>query len=515
MLVGATLGALLGVAVSRSLPGRLRRALTQAVEQRAAHLEASVDARQRALNVLAGTPPSEATIRIFQAAFPEFVSVGTFSPVRNSGLTLEARCTDGRTLSATLSNAWLDAELKRGATPSKATRYVVASNQGVHSRQKVVPSGSTNEPWSDGEVYISEEKSMSGVPGLRLVGGVPTSYLSQIQTQVNLGCAVLGLLLGTLAGTAAWVGSARATRRLRLMNLALERRVSERTAELRNAESAYRGIFEHVPLGLYESDPEGRFIRVNSALAMLFGYGSPESMTQDIPGLLEIGGEARAEFLTRLNEQGTVQSEPMRILRADGEERWVAESARAVRDEEGKIARIEGAIADVTGQREVEQRLVRLGETDALTGLPNRRGLATAASQADGPVGVIALDVDRFKEFNDQHGHLAGDRALQAVSDALRHAARSDDTVARSGGEEFVVILPNTSEREALIVAERLRKAVAKCCLAEGNLTVSGGVAVAMSSADLGDAMLAADKALYQAKRQGRDRIVVNGASLA
>jgi diguanylate cyclase (GGDEF)-like protein len=156
--------------------------------------------------------------------------------------------------------------------------------------------------------------------------------------------------------------------------------------------------------------------------------------------------------------------------------------------------------------------------TDALTGLPNRRyfeefcGLLARRRRSGDAVGVLMIDIDKFKVLNDTHGHATGDEVLRAVGGAIVGAVREDDVPARYGGEEFVVLLRNPSPEVALEVGERVRVSVAALDLRRlrvGGVSVSVGVAVA-DEADqpIVDVIARADRALYRAKRAGRDRVV-------
>jgi diguanylate cyclase (GGDEF)-like protein len=156
--------------------------------------------------------------------------------------------------------------------------------------------------------------------------------------------------------------------------------------------------------------------------------------------------------------------------------------------------------------------------TDALTGLPNRRyfdefcGLLARRRRSGDAVGVLMIDIDRFKLLNDSHGHATGDEVLRAVGGAIVSAVREDDVPARYGGEEFVVLLRNPTSAVALEVGERVRASVGELDLSRfgvPGVSVSVGVAVA-DEADqpIGDLVDQADRALYRAKRAGRDRVV-------
>lgn len=173
------------------------------------------------------------------------------------------------------------------------------------------------------------------------------------------------------------------------------------------------------------------------------------------------------------------------------------------------------ALAAALRRVSLVDRLERLSLVDQLTGLGNRRAFDDAlevelarARRSGEPLGLVMLDVDHFKRFNDTHGHQAGDRVLTAVGATLRRGARREDRPCRVGGEEFGVLLPGAGERAATDVAERIRVAVERLDLAEGRITVSLGVS-ATDGATPSDQLVAdADRRLYEAKALGRNRVV-------
>ena len=166
-------------------------------------------------------------------------------------------------------------------------------------------------------------------------------------------------------------------------------------------------------------------------------------------------------------------------------------------------------------------RLTGEARTDALTGLLNRRGLddwarPALAAAGSGPVSLVAFDVDHFKSVNDRWGHDAGDRLLAIVGDVLRRHARDGDAVCRLGGEEFVALLPATDTAGAQSLAARVRAAVAAgCTVPTGCIRISAGIATGTGADSLGELLERADAALYAAKRNGRDRVVIDGRSPA
>jgi diguanylate cyclase (GGDEF)-like protein len=169
-------------------------------------------------------------------------------------------------------------------------------------------------------------------------------------------------------------------------------------------------------------------------------------------------------------------------------------------------------------QRELLRTQAR---TDSLTGMLNRRAYyerigdeLARGQRTDSPVSVVLLDIDHFKRINDQHGHAAGDRALQAIAAKLEATVRADETAARYGGEEFALIAARADSSAAFELAERARAAIAEIVVEGRTLSASAGVATWPSDADNPDRLLeAADAALYAAKRAGRDRTSVAGES--
>jgi diguanylate cyclase (GGDEF)-like protein len=180
----------------------------------------------------------------------------------------------------------------------------------------------------------------------------------------------------------------------------------------------------------------------------------------------------------------------------------------------GAAVEASAALARAVSYREAETR----ASTDALTGLPNRRyfdefcALLARRRRAEDAVGVLMIDIDRFKAINDARGHVVGDQVLRAVAEAIASAVREDDVPARYGGEEFAVLLRNPAPGVALEVGERVRSAVGRLDLRRFNIrrvSVSVGVAVASRpNQPIGELIEQADRALYSAKHRGRNRVV-------
>jgi diguanylate cyclase (GGDEF)-like protein/PAS domain S-box-containing protein len=240
---------------------------------------------------------------------------------------------------------------------------------------------------------------------------------------------------------------------------------------------------------------------------------------EDLPAALEAGER-------RLQGDESHATE-LRVCNRHGEWIWLEMRGSVLRDGEGKPLEFIVIFRDISQRKQVELQLHRLAMTDGLTELPNRRAFDEALEREwrrvlrDGTqTSLLLLDVDHFKGFNDEYGHVAGDDCLRAIAHAARKVARRPgDLVARYGGEELAIILPATDLQGALHVAELVCSAIEELDIAhaaneEGDrrVTVSVGVATALSR-DGGrmkmpeSLLMAADSALYRAKLHGRNRV--------
>jgi len=195
----------------------------------------------------------------------------------------------------------------------------------------------------------------------------------------------------------------------------------------------------------------------------------------------------------------------------------IGDIVRANQDLQSQLETAENRLEDQAV--EIEAHISR-SLTDPLTGLPNRREFndrleerMSAWKRRKETFSLLMLDVDHFKALNDQHGHLAGDQVLATIARSLRGAVRREDFVARFGGEEFAVLLPNTSLEQAMLVAEKVREAVAQSVVTHDDkeilVTASGGLA-AVDECDTTQSLIQkADAALYAAKASGRNRICI------
>ncbi len=293
--------------------------------------------------------------------------------------------------------------------------------------------------------------------------------------------------------------------------------IEESRAALAKSERQYHNLFESSPDPIYITTEDGRFIDANPAFVDLLGYTKEEIMTKTA-GELYVHPEDRAAFRTAVQEKGFVVSYPVTLRRKDGVQLRCLLTTTLEAPSGGEERVYQGIIRDVTELLRNQERLAFLATHDPLTGLLTRGALddvlrleiARAIRNLD-RLAVFYLDLDRFKDVNDAHGHAAGDRVLQEVSVRLREALRASDTLARLGGDEFVALLPDIENpRDAEIVADKILQALRDSFQIPDDgkfgLSVSIGIALFPDDGESGTHLLQrADAAMYVAKTEGRD----------
>ena len=288
---------------------------------------------------------------------------------------------------------------------------------------------------------------------------------------------------------------------------------------LRLAEERYRGIFEHAVEGIFQSSPDGRFLRVNPALARIMGYDSSQEFTFALTVLdrMYVDPGRREEFVRAMQSRGAVNNFESRVYRKDGQIIWVSESAHAIRNEVGEVVFFEGTMKNISDSKHYEQQLLHQANHDALTGLPNRSllrdRLDQALRQADryqSAVAVALVDLDQFKFINDSLGHNVGDSLLKTIADRLRHCVHDYDTVARQGGDEFVLIISGLQGEDR--IAEQMRRILGAVSNpwpfkdVEFNISCSIGVSLFPRDGEDPETLLKnAEAAMYRAKETGRN----------
>ena len=323
-----------------------------------------------------------------------------------------------------------------------------------------------------------------------------------------------------------------------------DRKRVEETA--RESEETYKTILMASPDDITIADLSGKVILVSESAHKMFGYDADEGPGMSVMDFIAPEDHERARTnIAKMVRENYPGPNEYRAIRKDGSGFDIEVNNSLIRDRDGNPIRMVLIARDITDRKRAEQRIKELVHqleierdlarknslTDSLTGLPNRRFidlvLPTEFSRhkrLGSQLSLIMLDVDHFKKYNDLYGHLAGDRCLQKIAQAAKIVVeRASDTVARYGGEEFLVILPDTDHEGAVGLAERIRESVQKLMLphaTSGNaefVTISLGVASASAQAlnDPAQLIARADRALYRAKENGRNRYEWLPASIA
>ncbi|HSG22412.1 MAG TPA: EAL domain-containing protein [Azonexus sp.] len=288
---------------------------------------------------------------------------------------------------------------------------------------------------------------------------------------------------------------------------------------LAEAEMRFRSVFEKSVVGMFQSTGDGHYLAANQALAELYGYGNPDELiaeVSDIAHRLYVDSSRRDAFSADIQRKGVVRDFESEVYCRDGRRIWISENAHAVLSPAGALLYYEGTVEDITERRQHQAELEYQATHDPLTGLPNRNLLQDRLNQAMGSsrrsgrqVAVAFVDLDNFKVINDSLGHAVGDRLLQTIAGRLCHSLREIDTVARYGGDEFVLILADQSTVGDLAqTLGRILQSIAEPVLLDGHdLRVSASIGVTVYPDDGEDftALLSqADVAMYHAKAAGR-----------
>ena len=305
-------------------------------------------------------------------------------------------------------------------------------------------------------------------------------------------------------------------------DLSTEKMLRSKLAESRNF---LADIIDHIPAATYVKNREGRYLLVNKRYEEVTGK-SREQVLGKLDTELYSPGEAAAfrAIDVEVMNSGQMLETDESLVTADGEKHFLSVKF-PTRVSTGEVSGICGISTEITQIKCYQRELERLSQSDDLTGLLNRRHFMVLAghelnrnARYGGELAVLAIDIDHFKRVNDDHGHKAGDIVLAHICSEIRQILRDADIAGRLGGEEFAVVLPETSLAQAAQVAERLRQQIESTNIDIGdglalNCTLSIGLVGLPGSrnADLESLLLSADQALYAAKNAGRNRVVSAG----
>jgi diguanylate cyclase (GGDEF)-like protein/PAS domain S-box-containing protein len=299
-----------------------------------------------------------------------------------------------------------------------------------------------------------------------------------------------------------------------------ERREAERRAG--RLQRDFEAAFHAAPHGVAIVGVDGRFLHVNQKLCAITGYSAAElnQMTfQEITHPDDLDADMQQVDGLLSGELDTYEMEK-RYFTKEGHLIWVLLAVAMVREDDGSPRHFISQVQDISARKRLEEHTYELANRDPITSLYNRRRFEEELKRQiarcrdeDESAALLLLDLDRFKNVNDSDGHIAGDRLIRLVGRALDERIHEPDVAARIGGDEFAVILRKIDLAQARAVAEELRLAITGADL-ERDCTASVGLC--RLHGDVPDAetcFRAVDRAMYRAKGQGRDRVVVGSIS--
>ncbi len=297
--------------------------------------------------------------------------------------------------------------------------------------------------------------------------------------------------------------------------------------ELQLSEEKYRSILEEMEDAYYEVDLSGNFLFVNEATSRHTGYSREELTTMNFRQITfeEDINPVFTAFNNVYRSGEPNKGYSHRMIKKDGNIGYVEAAVSMLKDKQGKIIGFRAVSRDVTERKKLEQKLADMATHDFLTGLPNRILLidrfqvaVAQAARNNYKLAVMSLDLDRFKEVNDTLGHAAGDELLKAISGRLLNVLRSSDTVARVGGDEFLLLLQEIHYPEdATLIAEKILESCKEPLHVAGNeLFISSSIGIALfpdNGETLDMLMRKSDAAMYYSKRNGGSQFkIFNGS---
>lgn len=350
----------------------------------------------------------------------------------------------------------------------------------------------------DWEILSRYDINTDNIPAnAKLINLPPPLYIAY-RNQIIVGALALAFLALTIA---IWIA-------------ALKRKLNIKVLELTKTGDKLKQHIAIVDRHVITSstDPHGRITEASQAFADISGYSKEELIgkSHNIIRHPDVPKEVYRELWATIKNGGTWKGEFINKNKA-GDSYWVSATIEPDWDNNGEIVGYTAIREDITDKKRIEE----LSITDKLTSLFNRQKIDSALIQEFNRVArygdslsIIMVDIDKFKNVNDTYGHQAGDRVLTDVATILKTNVRSTDLPGRWGGEEFLILCPETDGEGARLLAEKIRNCIAEHNFSEvGHLTASFGVSTHRSSDTQEDLIRRADEALYTAKEKGRNRV--------
>lgn len=290
--------------------------------------------------------------------------------------------------------------------------------------------------------------------------------------------------------------------------------------EQRAAQMELKNILDQLPDVFYRTNMQGIITMISASCFDNIGYRQDEMLGTALSGYYYAPEDRQKMVQAITNGGGKATQVEAALKHKNGSIIWVSTNAKICFGLDGQASHIEGVARDITERKRMEDQLVTLSRTDGMTGAYSRSYFMDKAEEVinivkryQRPASIMIADLDHFKTINDKYGHHAGDVALKAFTEVCRQEMRESDMLGRLGGEEFGLVLPETTIQEAQVLAERIRMATAalEIKLDEGTvgITVSIGlVEISSETVSLDAVMRRADQAMYQGKAEGRNKVV-------
>jgi diguanylate cyclase (GGDEF)-like protein/PAS domain S-box-containing protein len=256
-----------------------------------------------------------------------------------------------------------------------------------------------------------------------------------------------------------------------------EKRRKDSERRLKKSEKRYRNIFENSPVGIFKTTSTGRVQMINPHLATILGFESiSDTITHynDLETDLYVNIERRNQFISQIKEKGMVNNFAYQAYDKNMNILWLEMNARIDEKKENGTFTIDGFCRNITERKQTEDKIKYLGFHDKLTGLYNRAFLEEEIKRVDTerqlPISIIMGDLNNLKLINDTYGHQTGDWLIESAAELIKNSCRDEDIIARWGGDEFVVLLPQTTVKESEKIIKRINQQIDK---EEGELAVS------------------------------------------
>ncbi|MBO0959753.1 EAL domain-containing protein [Neobacillus sp. MM2021_6] len=296
--------------------------------------------------------------------------------------------------------------------------------------------------------------------------------------------------------------------------------------ELKQNEQNLNNIFDTLDVAIWSHDLKSNTLLITSGIEKLYGYSSND-FNHDLQLWKKVIYPDDLPFVSEREQkvaQGEAVTNEYRIIRPDGEVRWILDRGFPTLDLQGKLEHFNSVLYDITERKMTEETIQRLAYHDSLTGLPNRNQFRNHLNKVlnractNKMLAVLFLDLDRFKIINDTKGHTVGDRILQNVANRLELAVREEGFVSRQGGDEFIILLDETDKEKAAIVAQRILYEFSKPLEVNNQeffVTPSIGISLYPTDGKDEETLIKnADTAMYQAKERGKNNFQFYSSNL-